>query len=172
MRPRAIEASDRTGACARPHDPKRGAAREARSAGDERGAQTAIQIPIQPKCDHVPLFFRKEVEFEEAGWLPKATRVGGPRCHLNLGFLLNPVLLCLAPETSPRGLILMGKVLQASLSSQCSMTLQKLKEKKPLPGKKLVVLFPLKATTVTGGAYTQFCSCAGGRETARVRVAR
>lgn len=57
--------------------PKRGAAREARSAEDVRGAQTAIQIPIQPKYDHLPLFFRKEVEFEEAGWLPEATRVGG-----------------------------------------------------------------------------------------------
>lgn len=57
-----------------------------------RGAQTAIQIPIQPKCDHLPLFFREEVEFEEARWLPEATRVGGLRHHLNLGFLLNPVL--------------------------------------------------------------------------------
>ena len=72
--------------------PKRWATGQARSAEDVRGAQTAVQIPIQPKRDHLPLFFRKEVEFEEARWLPEATRVGGPRRHLNLGFLLNPVL--------------------------------------------------------------------------------
>ena len=87
-------------------------------------------------------------------------------------FPTNPVLFCLAPETSLRGILLIEKVLQASLSFQCSVTLQKFKEKKPLPGKKLVVLFPLKATTVTGGAYIQFCSCAGIRERARVRVVR
>ena len=152
--------------------PKRWATGEARSAEDVRGAQTAIQIPIQPKCDHLPQFFRKEVEFEEARWLPEATRVGGPRRHMNLGLLLNPVLFL--PGSSK--LSLRHHPHRKGTASFTFFPVfsdpPKIQREETTAGKTLVVPFPLKATTVTGGSYIQFCSCAGVRERARVSAVR